>query len=283
MASFYTVVRYVPDPIADERINIGVIVFGAGIVLSKFVTNWQRAQALGNEDLHFLRKFAREVQAAASSQVPLLPLFPRWSEDVVREYAGSWHNSIQLSEPRASLQPPEKLLKEVVRLFLSVPQGPSGTRRYRNKRAAIAAGKRSITSALEGRFGLDTAQRLLHTKKLVAGRFDTHNLDIVLKNGHVLMAAQGLSFQLPDHSSIETEIEITAWAVDDIRKAFPDLPLAVLAVPPVKPTRSYARAKKIFSGLNVALVDSWGGPLQDWADAVVGSLELPYAAHQDRT
>ena len=29
MSSYYSVVRYVPDPVADERINVGVVVFGS--------------------------------------------------------------------------------------------------------------------------------------------------------------------------------------------------------------------------------------------------------------
>src|SRR5579885_3191655 len=40
MASFYTVVQYVPDPVADERINAGVIVFSRDRVAARFVKNW---------------------------------------------------------------------------------------------------------------------------------------------------------------------------------------------------------------------------------------------------
>ena len=33
MAAYYTVVQYVPDPVADERINVGVVGFARGRVL----------------------------------------------------------------------------------------------------------------------------------------------------------------------------------------------------------------------------------------------------------
>ncbi len=37
MASFYSVVQYVPDAVRDERINIGVLTFGDGRVRHLFV------------------------------------------------------------------------------------------------------------------------------------------------------------------------------------------------------------------------------------------------------
>jgi hypothetical protein len=36
MVCYYTIVQYYPDPIADERINIGVMVFGDDQVRSRF-------------------------------------------------------------------------------------------------------------------------------------------------------------------------------------------------------------------------------------------------------
>ena len=33
MATFYSVIQFVPDPVADERMNAGVVVFGNGRIL----------------------------------------------------------------------------------------------------------------------------------------------------------------------------------------------------------------------------------------------------------
>lgn len=275
MASFYTIVRYVPDPIADERTNIGVIVFGEGQVRSRFITNWQRAQSLGGEDLSFLKSFGRLVQQAASAQKPLLPDIPSWSEEVVKRIAGRWHNSIQISEPRGSLKSPDALLKEVTDLYLRLNTRPRKTGSYQTKRTAVTRGRRSIAAAVERRFGPGAAEGLLQGNKSVPGKFDQHAFDIVLKNGTYLLAAQGLSFQLPDPSSIDTEIEVTAWAIDDVHKQYPTLPLAVLAVPPLSHSSKFDRAEKIFRGLGAELITVWGDDaLTDWAAARVDALDI---------
>src|SRR6266700_2867713 len=48
MPTTYTVVQYVPDPIADERLNVGVIAVSGGRARSRFLTNWRRAERFGN-------------------------------------------------------------------------------------------------------------------------------------------------------------------------------------------------------------------------------------------
>ena len=47
MTSYYTVVRYVPDVVRDERVNIGVIVFSDNEKRSQFLKNWGRVKSLG--------------------------------------------------------------------------------------------------------------------------------------------------------------------------------------------------------------------------------------------
>lgn len=55
MASRYSIVQYVPNPITDEWINIGVVAFDDNDVRVQFVNNWGRVQAFGREDINFLR------------------------------------------------------------------------------------------------------------------------------------------------------------------------------------------------------------------------------------
>ena len=62
MPAFYSIVQYVPDPVIDERINVGVIVFGEGRVMSRFVDNWRRVRNFGSEGIAFLRKFADQAE-----------------------------------------------------------------------------------------------------------------------------------------------------------------------------------------------------------------------------
>ena len=104
MPSYYCVVRYVPDPIKEEQINIGVIVFGYGCVRTRFTTNWQRVYNFGDNDIGFLKDF---VSQAA-----------RLTERRIREIADRWINTIQLTQPRASELTLEALLKDVAQRYL---------------------------------------------------------------------------------------------------------------------------------------------------------------------
>lgn len=86
MVSYYTVVQYYPDPIADERINIGVMAFGDGRVRSRFIQDWRRVEQFGGEDISFLHDFARRAEA--------------WEETTLRE-------------PLYSTREPDELLDEM--------------------------------------------------------------------------------------------------------------------------------------------------------------------------
>ena len=57
MTSFYSVVQFVPDPIIDERLNIGVVVFGNGIVRTRFIDNWKQVTAILPAYADFIRDF----------------------------------------------------------------------------------------------------------------------------------------------------------------------------------------------------------------------------------
>src|SRR5215204_5185211 len=103
MASRYSVIQYLPDPATDERINFGVLAYGGGEAYARFVRDWRRIRGFGGQDTLFLREFARDVEASTSSQ-GRLPLFgaETLDPDELILSVGTWKNSIQLTEPRAS-------------------------------------------------------------------------------------------------------------------------------------------------------------------------------------
>ena len=90
MPTTYTVVQYVPDPIADERLNVGVIAVSGEHARSRFLTNWLRAERFGNASVRVLKDFARQVERA---EIPALPIHEagehlELSEAKLRELAG---------------------------------------------------------------------------------------------------------------------------------------------------------------------------------------------------
>jgi hypothetical protein len=121
MTSRYSIIQYVPNPIADERINIGVIVFDEEIIKVHFLRSWERVKAFGKEDIRFLRDFAARMVKASKDGL----LFPHYDSnnelsrvDRVRKVSREWANSIQLTEPRGSLENIESVFQDVISTYL---------------------------------------------------------------------------------------------------------------------------------------------------------------------
>jgi hypothetical protein len=124
MASRYSVIQYVPNPIADERINIGVLVFDEQSVRVHFLQNWDRVRFFNpSEDIDVLKNFAVEMDEVTKEGL----LFPgdRSTNIPTHERLGKvargWRNGIQFTEPRGSLAGVEELLNELAQTHLLEP------------------------------------------------------------------------------------------------------------------------------------------------------------------
>ncbi len=100
--TFYAVLRLVPDAIADERLNVGVVVFRDGVVRWRFLSVF-RYPGISEGMVAAVREFMAD---------------PPMEEDEVRRICGHWFNCIQLSEPRASMEDIDVLLDDVVVQYL---------------------------------------------------------------------------------------------------------------------------------------------------------------------
>src|SRR5215216_2591135 len=129
MPAFYTVVQYVPNPIADERINVGVVVFADGQLRSRFLRDWGRVSRFAQEEIGYVREFAdwvgdAAVQSAVGLVTAALPGFSppfRADEQTIRRIAEEWSNSIQLTAPQPSLEDPDTLLQSMAQTHLREP------------------------------------------------------------------------------------------------------------------------------------------------------------------
>jgi hypothetical protein len=122
MASRYSVIQYVPNPIADERINIGVLVFDEQEVRVHFLQNWERVRHFGlPEDIDLLKNFAHEMEEVTKEGF----LFPGDRSDDespaherLMKVVRGWMNSVQFTEPRRSLASVDQLLDDVAQTYL---------------------------------------------------------------------------------------------------------------------------------------------------------------------
>ena len=271
MVSHYTVVQYVPRPLADERINLGVIAWADGQISAKFIEDWRRARGFGGEDIDFARDFARRVQEAveASPELPGLE-GERIDEDRLRKYIGTWMHSLQFSAIKTSLKRPAEVINEVAPVFLREPH--RRPRRVRDRRFAAAFAAHQISKVLQ-EVAKKSPAGLIHRNHELTGKLDRHVFDVVVANGKPFFAAQGLSFEIDPHI-LNREIDATAWAIDDVRKEKRAMPLAVVAVRPLHgKIEAFDRAVHVFEGLNADVlrendVERWAKRVAKETDAI---------------
>jgi hypothetical protein len=250
MSAFFTVVQYVPDPVRDERINIGVIVFGDGHVKSRFVDNWNRVRAFGEESINYVLKFANEAD--------------RLDEATIRRIAATWHHSMQLTQPAGSLLSPDKLLVDVANRYLRdwTCQGKP----YRGRLKAVTLARSTVREAVASLLG-PKAKRLVKNNLLLRGPHGDHEFDVGAENGRPYFAARALSFEGPESGALLRQIESTAWTLEDVREEDKEVPLAVVVLPPKNDhSELFRQAVQIFDKFEAAVVEE--SALPRWAGSM---------------
>jgi hypothetical protein len=260
VSSFYSVVQFVPDPIRDERMNFGVVVFDDDVVRCQFLRDWGRLSTFSQSDVSFLREFAESMQAASPGQPSLLADSPIWTPDAIREAAGRWMNSIQMTQPRASTLDTEALLPRMSERFL--PQPIHRRRQFRDRRAAIGLARSNLGAALDAVSAPDK-EIVIAQHVEIDGALGQHTFDLGLRNGRLLQGIQGISFEGHARNEMSREVDATAWTIDDVRKSNHDLAITVVALPPRTSSKSFDTARRIFDGLGARVVEE--PDIESWA------------------
>lgn len=287
MASRYIVVQCVPDVVADERINIGVVAADGAVVRSAFLGSWERVRRFVGSDISYLQRFAEAVGSAHDRPLTLQGLGENTAldEPALLEMAKDWHYSIQFTAPRASTLSPVVFIERMSGRFLKgTPRMLSG---YRDRKAAGSLVIRAVRGVLEARLG-NGVRPFLRTKASIRGELDHHRFDIAVGNGRALMAAQGMSFEIPDSGRLVRSYAQAAWAADDIRKRSPTMRLGIMALPPrpgmvgySEATESFARADQVLGALGAPLIPE--SQFEQWVTDAASSVDLWTMAHKADT
>lgn len=239
MPSHYCVVQFVPDPLADERVNVGVLAFDEECVRSAFVEDWRRAIALAGRSVTPLRKVIRDLERATSDDFQQEALrspthFHRLTAELVEDLANRWSHSIQLTPPRGSLADVDTVLAEISAVMLK--QG-TVRRRGQTKLDLVRSARAQLEQALSKLDARDKPRREVGTRIRIAGRLTEHEVDIGILNGTPLVAAQAISFLRITSQQVQRDVDATAWVLDDIRQADDHPQLAVIVTEPGNETR----------------------------------------------
>jgi hypothetical protein len=274
MSAQYTIVRYVPDPITEECLNFGVIVWDQNGIHCRFLSDWARVRSFGSENIDFLKHFAKDITDMTSRQLRLggthapSTLTPETLEKMVQ----NWGQSIQLSMPRGSTKNATDLLADIYPLFLK--QRKRHTSQARTRAEAAKAAANIMLEAVRRRVP-NAADRLVKKREVVNGRVEQHRFDVVLANGHTLAAVQAISFEIHLGEYLVSEVTAAKWALADTRQRQPLLPLAVFAYPPIRGTArtTYSNARKAFRQLGAEIVTT-PQRMERWADERAQAIEI---------
>jgi Protein of unknown function (DUF3037) len=273
MTSRYSIVQYVPNPIADERINIGVVAFDDNDVRVKFVNNWGRVRNFGGEDINFLRDFAKRMNKAAEEGL----LFPgdqpndTPKHERLKKIARGWMNSIQFTEPRGSLEDVESLLEDIAQTYLV---NVFSTKTKRNRQDAARITTSIIRNTLLSYNDQPVLKEMLHNDFLVKGSHKEHKFDAVVANGQTYFAAHGISFEVDIPESLQDSI---SWMISDVKKVDSKLPIGIVALPPKQGWQDYEKLNEMYQK-TIATYRSLGAEVlqenevQPWASQTIDKL-----------
>ncbi|CAH2572119.1 hypothetical protein PRNO82_01518 [Planktothrix rubescens] len=308
MVSRYSIIQYVPNPITDERINIGVVAFTDHDVRVQFLVNWERVHNFGMENIDFLKDFAERMKETASRGL----VFPGDEESEIPKHerltkiARGWMNSIQFTEPRPSLANVDKLLKDIVEDFLVEPpkslNNIDKNSKYisiqqcsiqsfdkstlqlldkstpRNQKKAAIVATSSVKKAFKNWLGKENQEQfktLIKQKYEFDGKREKFEFDVAVANGSPYLIAQGLSFEInPQKKSLQA----LCWSIENVKKCNPDLPIAVITLPPKEDSPDYSERQKIYEQSTANYLDLGADVLQkdqvpDWVEQKLNPMK----------
>ncbi|MBD2567468.1 DUF3037 domain-containing protein [Anabaena lutea] len=277
MASRYSVIQYVPDPIADERINIGVLAFDNNAVKIHFVKNWERVRHFGMEEIGFLKDFAHRMENGAKEGL----LFPGdklngvSNQERLLKIAQGWMNSIQFTEPRGSLNTVDKLLQDIANTYLREPQLESNLKfKARDRQASARLIKSKTREILKQKFGDKSRDLLKHHE--ICGKHTNNKFDVVVANGKPYFAAHGISFEVDVPDSLKGEV---CWRISDVKNSKPNFPIAIFVLPPKVEQHNYQQIQKAYQK-NIATYQELGADIlqendvKPWVNKQIEGLSL---------
>ncbi len=258
MPCHYVVIQYICDPIADERVNLGVLAYDEhGEWQLRMLDDWKRAERFTGITRGGLRRHGDDITEALTAASAPAQLIEKWLTQ--------WEHSLQLSHPRGSLRSVEETVRTITEQVL-VEQ--AAKRQSSGRPALVRKARSSIEASLSRAQLSGLTEQVLSGKQPVAGHAEPHEVDLALRNGHLLMAARALAFSARRSTYMEYEVSDTAWTVRDLQELDDGPEFAVLLSPPQDKDRpDYQRALSLFGELNAEVVFPPG--LERWADRTV--------------
>lgn len=257
---FFSVVTFIPHPIRDERINLGIVVVSEDSTEygCRFSTQVREKLRVLAPDVHF--------SAVTRWVDDFTKRFVRWSPDVVPidalepsratlEYLASLQGGqVRLSPPRAvtSSAGTTSLVRSLFNDYVGHLQGVR----------APAVGRPQIRKAIRRalrEWSIPDTQ--IVQEPIIPGRHGDNRLDLGVlgtngKTAKVLVAMEPISFRIASAVDIIQQRDHVAWVGSDLELAdsAPSL-CAVVTSPAPDHTALYEQSRRLFEEVNVKVVE----------------------------
>jgi hypothetical protein len=268
MVSKYSVVQYLPDPLIDERINIGVVAFSGDETRIRFLHSWNRVEKFALSNIDFVKEFS--VQAY--QEIPSQLILSEEDKDInlvearFNSIFGNSINCIQFTQPKASLKSLDELVLYASQRFLVEPKSQKVIK-PRDRQDA----KKATVSGIRNALIKNDAKELLKTKYDLLGSRAKHNFDVVAANGKPLLAAHGISFEINEPRLV---LDALAYRIGDVKLDNSHFPIAVVILPPLESAASYEQllhsydeAVSVYKNMGADVLLE--GQISDWASNII--------------
>lgn len=269
----YSIVRFVPDPVKDERINIGIVAVGEdGAPSARFISDLKKVRRFSPEHVDLARQCLDHLADW------LVPAQPHFGQEVINAdglavLATEYRNMVQFSEPMVALMTVDEVVDFEFGRFVERPDEDESVQ-HRPSTLVYNAAMLSLGQNLERRFSKTGISRhLLHRNVDMTGALSNHTFGLAVQNGQPYLAAQVVSLR-NGFKDVERAIGSVAWDIRDVRDRGGDIRLSVLLTDPgadKRVSKLGTKAHGLFHELGADVVNP--SEIGDWAEDV--ALALP--------
>jgi len=267
MAAFFSIVRFVPDSVANEAVNIGLLVASGTRVEVRTLSDWDRVKHFAGAAWREARRLVEELEQDPKTFLGLTQVDVA---DDLRAATARWTRALQFSDVRASLDTLDGVMTSLEPMVLVGQRGdmlPLQSRRV----VVVRTVYRAMSSAFELRFERK-ARGLVKQHARVSGHRTSHKLDVGVVNGSIYAGAFALSFSTVQPERQWKDTDAVAFAVDDLRATGLSAPLCVVTDVPScdGAEEAYRRADHLFAGMEIERVAVQN--VDEWARRAITSV-----------
>lgn len=273
MRYHYSIVRFVPDPVRGEFVNVGAIV-GCEETQDwdwRMVSNQRRIRQLDNSEAtgavwQFFESISRVIVASDEGGLPQFSREPEPSEEWLNGLWRTYRNTVQLTQPSPMIAETADQALEL--LFDRIVLDPA-RRRFEFLKKTVA------TVALRRAYGMVTlppGYRVLEKVELFSGHH-REAIDFAVVGDEVRQLVQAWSFEIPDQDRLAEDVKAWGWTIEDLRerggilggryateaRVPRDVDVRVVYVPPQNLDRgAWIDAQNVFTKLGLTAVPAQG-------------------------